>query len=154
MVVSVVLYTQVTELDKGLSEDEVIEVVASEFKENGYEWLTQIVYGETGTSPADRIDQANDATAREDIQSILEAYSLYRLDNSGNEPIHKEGYSLPTVTTSNIMTNGADVTDIKGLVPTYISNIPDNGYKVGVLASGAVIIGATLSDGTVFTVTE
>lgn len=109
-------------------------------------------------NPVQRINQANDATAREDIQSILEATSLYSVDNSGARPTYDPGSApgtaLPTVTTANIMTNGADVTLVENISPTYITTIPSNGYRIGVLASGAVIVGATLSDASVFYVSE
>ncbi len=108
-------------------------------------------------NPVQRINQANDATAREDIQSILEATSLYSVDNSGARPTYDlSGTStpLPTVTAATVMTAGVDVTLIEGLSPTYITTIPSNGYRIGVLSSGAVMIGATLSDATVFTVSE
>lgn len=109
-------------------------------------------------NPVQRINQANDATAREDVQSILSATSLYSVDNGGSRPTYNPGAApgtaLPTVTTANIMTAGVPVTQLEGLSPTYITTIPDNGYRIGVLASGAVLIGATLSDATVFTVSE
>ena len=109
-------------------------------------------------NPVQRINQANDATAREDIQSILESTSLFTVDNAGTVPTYDPGSApgtaIPTVTTANIMTAGVDVTLLEGISPTYITTIPSNGYRVGTLASGAIVVGATLSDSSVFTVSE
>lgn len=108
-------------------------------------------------NPVQRINQANDATRREEIQSILGAISLYSVDNNGALP-QAGGAALPTVTTANIMTAGAVATTLSGVSPTYLTTIPvgpeNDNYRVGRLASGAVLVGATLSDSTVVTVSQ
>lgn len=109
-------------------------------------------------NPAARINDANDAKRREDVQAILSAMSLYSVDNGGDTPTYDTGDALPTVTTSNIMTTGVNAVLLDGIEPVYLTNIPSDPsgseYKVGVLASGAVLVGATLSNATVFTVSE
>lgn len=108
-------------------------------------------------NPVQRINDANDNRVKEEVQSILGAVQLYIVDNSGSKPT-AGGSALPTVTTANIMTAGADASTVSGISPTYITTIPTqpsgSEYKVGVLASGAVIVGGTLSDASVFTKTQ
>lgn len=107
-------------------------------------------------NPAQRINDSNDTRRREEVNAILNAINLYQVDNTGAAPTASSA-ALPTVTTANIMTAGADATDLDGIAPTYIASIPTDPagseYKVGVIGS-SVIVGITLSDSTVFTSTN
>jgi prepilin-type N-terminal cleavage/methylation domain-containing protein len=108
-------------------------------------------------NPVQRINEANDTTKKEDVRSILDAANLYSLDNSGAVPTYNPGSApgtaLPTVTSSNIMTSGVDASQLEGISPGYITVIP-SGYRVGLLASGALLVGVTLSDASVFTLNQ
>jgi prepilin-type N-terminal cleavage/methylation domain-containing protein len=108
-------------------------------------------------NPVQRINQANDTTAREDVRNLISAIQLYSFDNANAVPTYDPGSApgtaLPVVTAANIMTTGIDAQLLEGISPTYMTTIPA-GYRVGVLASDAVIIGATLSDASVFTITQ
>lgn len=109
-------------------------------------------------NPAQRINDANDTVRREDIQAILSSVTLYAVDNAGTLPTYNSGTALPTVTAANIATAGANASQLEGIAPDYLTTIPTdpagNNYWVGVLASGSVIVGATMSDATVETVSE
>ncbi len=102
-------------------------------------------------NPVQRINQANDATKKEEVQSILEAANLFSVDNSGVLPTYNTGTALPTVTAATVMTAGAQATQLDGVSPTYLTTIPTGGYRIGQLSNGAVIVGATLSDSSVYT---
>jgi prepilin-type N-terminal cleavage/methylation domain-containing protein len=105
-------------------------------------------------NPIERINQANDTNAKEEVQSVLKAITFYTVDHNGTLPTYGSGTALPTVTAATVMTAGADVATLEGISPTYMTTLPDKGYRVGVLSSGAAIVGATLSDDTIFTKSE
>ncbi|MBL8014775.1 MAG: prepilin-type N-terminal cleavage/methylation domain-containing protein [Candidatus Doudnabacteria bacterium] len=104
-------------------------------------------------NPAQRINDANDAKRREDVQAVLNAIALYAVDNSGNLPT-AGSQPLPLVTNANIMTAGVAVNTLDGISPTYLTTFPADPagtqYRVGVLANGAAAVGASLSDASLF----
>lgn len=103
--------------------------------------------------PARRINDAQDATRREDVQALVSAIALFSVDNNGTLPT-AGGAALPVVTAANLMANGVAANTLDAISPTYITTIPTDPdgaqYRVGRLASGAAIVGTTLEDGSVF----
>lgn len=107
-------------------------------------------------NPAQRINDSNDARRREEVNSILGAINLYQVDNNGAAPT-AGGLALPAVTAANIITNGVNATTLDGVAPTHVASIPTDPtgvqYKVGLIGS-SVMVGITLSNGTIFTATN
>lgn len=107
-------------------------------------------------NPVQRVDQGKDTRRREEVNNILSAITLYTVDNDGTRPT-AGGNPLPTVTTANILTTGADASDLDNL-GTSLTEIPVDPdgleYKVGLLNGTTAIVGILLSDGTTYTKSE
>lgn len=110
-------------------------------------------------NPNRRIEDANDVKRHEDVQAILNATTLFMLDNQGNPPTYNGGNVLPLVTAANVMTAGAPASQLDGLSPVYLSSIPidpgtDTSYQIGRSADNSIIVGTQLNLGGIFTVSE
>jgi hypothetical protein len=103
------------------------------------------------TPPPSTIDAAGDAAKKQEISTILNAISSFITANDGDNPTY-DNKTLPVVTVENVYTAGVGLELLDDIVPDHLPNFP-TGYKVGVLASGKVIVAVKLSDGSIFTKT-
>lgn len=105
-------------------------------------------------NPVQRINESNDSRVRQEVESILGALSLYVVDNAGALPT-VGGTALPTVTSATVMTDGVAANTVTNISPRYLSTIPAQPsgaqYRVGRTSANALLVGGTLSDGTVYT---
>lgn len=92
--------------------------------------------------PAERINQAKDASRRTDITAIAKAIQLYSQDNN----------KLPSLSGGiHISSNEANASDLVNITPTYLNLIPkdpDGGeYKLTLKDADTVNVSGKLSDG-------
>jgi prepilin-type N-terminal cleavage/methylation domain-containing protein len=120
--------------------------------------LAAIIY--VAVDPARRIQEARDAQRWSSVNSILNAYLKYTVDNAGVEPTNAT--STITYMISNAGTTGvtpsnetcdakttATVANLNALVPNYIAEIPkdpnftnESGYYFERNSAGRITIGA------------
>lgn len=102
-------------------------------------------------SASNPVNSAKDTIRKDDIGNIAFGITLYSIDNSGKLPT-VNGEEIPVITEANIMMLGAEASDLDDIAPEYLSEIPRDpstgySYRVGVTASGQILVGAKLSDG-------
>ncbi len=120
--------------------------------------LAAIIY--VAVDPARRIQEARDAQRWSSVNSILNAYLKYTVDNAGVEPtdlalttaymISNTGTTGTTVPTDSCPAKTtATVANLSALVPNYIAEIPkdpnftgESGYYIERNAAGRITIGA------------
>jgi prepilin-type N-terminal cleavage/methylation domain-containing protein len=133
-------------------------------------------------NPAQRINDANDARIREDVNAIANAISLYVVDNTGQEPVQ----DATAAAESALCTNSAALPDNSGaglsqanlvagtgtagqvgvpiicisdaLLPDFIASLPvhptGGNYYIGVDANGSLMVGGVLTTSVPFIVTQ
>jgi hypothetical protein len=106
-------------------------------------------------NPGKQISGANDARIRDDVQTLLNAITLYQVDNKNRLPT-AGSKALPVVTQQTLFSGGVVASSLDDIAPTYIVVIPKSPsnaeYYVGVTSTGKVIIGGKLTDGSNFIV--
>ncbi len=120
--------------------------------------LASIIY--VAVDPARRIQEARDAQRWSSVNSILNAYLKYTVDNVGTEPTTITGTSAHMIsitgttgvtapTDACAATTTAYVANLSNLVPNYIAEIPvdtnfanDSGYYITRNSAGRITIGA------------
>lgn len=104
-------------------------------------------------NPLRLISSQQDDARRQDVTLISAALATYVEENDGSHPTHHSGAVLPTVLTENILDKGVDASAIDR-IDKYLNRLPKGPtgeeYKVGVNATGNILVAAKLSDGSIF----
>lgn len=104
-------------------------------------------------NPLNVIASQKDETRRQEVATIATALAAYIEENDGSHPTYNNGAALHTVLAENILEKGVDASKIDRL-DKYLNKLPKGPdgeeYKVGVNATGNILVAAKLSDGGMF----
>lgn len=102
-------------------------------------------------------NSARDSQIKQDVATIKSALDSYNARNGGQSPT-TNGNPLPTVTIQNLKTSGIAIELVDDLYPTYLvinpENLPTDYYYVGKLDENRYLVGADLTNGSLYTVPE
>lgn len=109
----------------------------------------------TASSPAARINSANDSQTRANTTAVATAIHLYVVDNGGEFPT-ANGESLKLITEDTLLDMGVYFSELEGIVPNYISadvtSATGDPIYVGRFSNTEIIVGSVLTSGQLYTV--